>query len=235
MVPLDARHALERIAEALPSLKLLARGAEAEVRLGEFMGLRAVFKVRVRKLYMHPMLDESLRYRRTRREARVMVAARGAGARVPMVYAVLPSLGLLVMEYVEGVRLKEYFDSDPEAGVRLSREAGRLLALIHSAGVVHGDYTTSNLIVARDGLYIIDFGLADFDSSLEERATDLHLYRRSLESAHARYAGDAYRAFVEGYASAARDWRPVVERAEEIRLRGRYVEARRRSVWARLG
>ena len=235
MVPLDAGHALEGIARALPRLQLLARGAEAEVRLGEFMGLRAVFKVRVRKEYMHPRLDEILRSRRTRREARVLLASRRAGARVPMVYAVFPSLGLLVMEYVEGVRFKEYFNSNPEAGVRLSREAGRLLALIHSAGVVHGDYTTSNLILARDGLYAIDFGLADFDSSVEERATDLHLYRRSLESAHARYARDAYESFVSGYAEVAPDWRDIVERAEEIRLRGRYVEARRKSVWARLG
>jgi TP53 regulating kinase-like protein len=231
MVPLASRLLAENVAK----LPLLARGAEAEVRLGVFMGLRAVYKVRVRKEYMHPRLDEVLRARRTRREARVIAAARAAGARVPAVYAVFPSAGLIVMEYVEGRRLKEVFDGDPVLGVGLSREAGRILGLIHSAGVVHGDYTTSNLIYTGEALYAIDFGLADFSESVEERAVDVHLYRRSLESAHARHAPEAFEEFRRGYAETAPNPGDVLRRAEEIRLRGRYVEARKRSVWARMG
>lgn len=231
MVPV-ASGALAGFASKLP---LIARGAEAEVRLGYFMGLRAVYKVRVRKEYMHPKLDALLRSRRTRREARVMVAAKSAGASVPRVYAVFPTAGLIVMEYIEGPRLKDVFTRDPGLGIRLSREAGRILGLIHSAGVVHGDYTTSNLIYTGDSLYAIDFGLADFSESVEERAVDVHLYRRSLESAHARHAAKAFKEFREGYAETAPSPGEVLARAEEIRLRGRYVEARRRSVWARMG
>lgn len=223
------------LVEAASALPLIARGAEAEVRVGDFMGLRAVYKLRVPKAYMHPSLDETLRAWRTRREARVITAARAAGARVPVVYAVFPSAGLIVMEYIEGPRLREVFDYDPALGVRLSGEAGSILGLIHSAGVVHGDYTTSNLIYTGGALYAIDFGLADFSESVEERAVDVHLYRRSLESAHARYAAEAFEEFRRGYSRTAPDAGRVMERAEEIRLRGRYVEARRRSVWAGLG
>ncbi|WP_460124564.1 Kae1-associated kinase Bud32 [Stetteria hydrogenophila] len=223
------------LAGSASRLPLVARGAEAEIHVGAFMGLRAVYKLRVPKGYMHPRLDASLRLRRTRREARVMIAARRAGARVPRVYAVFPAAGLVVMEYLEGPTLREVFNRDPGLGVSLSREAGRILGLIHRAGVVHGDYTTSNLVQTERGLYAIDFGLADFSESLEERAVDIHLYRRSLESAHASHAPQAFKEFTEGYRETAPNPGEVLERAEEIRLRGRYVEARRRSVWARMG
>lgn len=223
------------LVESTAGLPLLARGAEAEIRVGLFMGFKAVYKVRVRKEYMHPRLDETLRARRTRREARVIAAARAAGASVPRIYAIFPAAGLIVMEYIEGRRLKEVFDDSPRLGVSLSREAGRILGLIHAAGVVHGDYTTSNLIYTGDTLYAIDFGLADFSESVEERAVDVHLYRRSLESAHARYAVEAFEEFTRGYTETAPNPGDVLGRADEIRLRGRYVEARRRSVWARMG
>ncbi len=223
------------LAETVARLPLLARGAEAEIRVGSFMGFKAVYKVRVRKEYMHPRLDVTLRARRTRREARVIAAAKAAGARVPRIYAIFPTVGLIVMEYVEGRRLKEVFEDDPKLGVSLSRKAGRILGLIHAAGVVHGDYTTSNLIYTGSALYAIDFGLADFSKSIEERAVDVHIYRRSLESAHARYAVEAFEEFRRGYKETAPNPGDVLSRAEEIRLRGRYVEARRRSVWARMG
>ena len=225
-----------RILAYVERLRLLGRGAEAEVGLGSFAGLPAVYKVRKPKPYMHPRLAQDLVFKRTRKEAKAISRVRRAGVRVPAVYAVLPDVGVIVLEYVEGRRLRDLFDVDPDEAIRHVATAGRYLALMHKAGVAHGDYTTSNMIV-RDGfLYVIDFGLADFTVSIEERATDVHLFRRSLESAHARWARRAYEEFARAYVSElGSEGRRVLDRAEEIRLRGRYVEERRKSVWARVG
>ncbi|GBF08783.1 putative protein kinase [Aeropyrum pernix] len=219
-------------AARLEELPLLKRGAEAEIRLGEFMGLRAVFKARVRKPYMHPRLAERLVRLRTRREARVIAAARAAGVSAPALLAVFPSLGLIVMEYVEGPLLKDVIDQRGLGAGGLVEEAGYNLGLLHRAGVVHGDPTTSNYIVRGGGVVLIDYGLAEFSSSVEDRAVDLHLFRRAVESTHAPLAGELYRLYTRGYLRAVGErGGEVLRRAEEIRLRGRYVRERRRSVW----
>jgi len=223
----------ERLVEALTGLPLIKRGAESEIRVGSFLGFKAVYKVRVRKPYMHPRLAERLVKARTRREAKVMAAALGAGVRAPLLLAVLPSAGVIVMEYVEGRLLKDVLASAGRGeAVGLAREAGVLLGRLHSAGIVHGDPTTSNFIVSPGGLVLIDYGLAEFSVHVEERAVDLHLFRRAVEATHASLARDLYEAMLEGYRKVMGvEGERVAERAEEIRLRGRYVEERRRSVW----
>ncbi|MDQ7038836.1 MAG: Kae1-associated kinase Bud32 [Aquificota bacterium] len=228
MVSLDP----ERIISWVRQLELIKRGAESEIRLGSFMGLPAVYKLRVRKPYMHPELAERLSRARTRREAKVMAEARLAGVDAPRLYAVILSAGLIVMEYVEGRLLKEVIGV--YSGWRsLVRRAGERLATLHKAGIVHGDPTTSNFIVSNGRLVMIDFGLSAFTEDLEERAVDVHLFRRALEASHAAYAEEAFNLFVEGYTSVlGSPGVEVVKRASEIALRGRYVEARRRSVWA---
>ena len=222
---------LDGFSRSLAGLPLLARGAESELRLGSYFGIPAVFKYRRPKPYMDPALDSRLRRHRTLREARVIIEARRAGVRAPRILAVFPWMHVLVMEYIEGPRLKESISAaqDPCA---LSREAGGLLGLLHKAGIAHGDPTTSNFIVSSRGLYIIDFGLSDFSRSTEDFAVDIHLFRRAVEATHASLASALYECFVQGYSAAAGDLaREVLDRAEEIRLRGRYVEERRRSVW----
>ena len=229
MVSFDA----ERLVEWVRSLELVKRGAESEIRVGHFMGLEAVFKLRVPKPYMDPQLDLDLRSFRTRREAKAMAAAIRGGVRAPRVYAVFPSAGLIVMERIKGPLLKEYLHRGRGYG-SLLREAGSMLARLHMAGLVHGDPTTSNYIVAESGeLYLIDYGLSSFSTSVEDRAVDIHLFRRALESTHATIAQEAFSEFLDGYKRImGEEAGKVEERAEEIRLRGRYVE-KRRTVWGR--
>jgi len=231
VVPEDPwRLIVDKLEEAVASLPLMARGAESELRRGLYAGVRAVFKVRRKKAYMDPVLDEDLRRQRTLKESRILVSALAAGARVPRVLAVYPRLGIIVMELVDGPRLKEALEEGSNY-CGLAREAGRLVGTLHEAGIAHGDPTTSNFIVSRTGLYIIDFGLAEFTSDVEDMAVDLHLFRRAAESTHSSIAGSLYECFLEGYRAARREQaEPVIKRAEEIKLRGRYVEERR-TVW----
>lgn len=229
MVSMDAG----KVVEWARRQRLIKRGAESEIRVGEFLGLKAVFKIRVKKPYMHPALAERLVKARTKREAKALSAARKSGVRAPLLYLVLPSAGLIIMEYVEGTLLKDYVGR--EGWLDYFVEAGEHLGRLHSAGIVHGDPTTSNYIVSGGRLYLIDYGLASFTSDLEERAVDIHLFRRALEATHAEVAGEAFKAFIEGYRNVmGGEAVKVEERAREIALRGRYVEARR-SVWGPLG
>jgi len=100
------------------------------------MGLRAIYKLRVRKAYMDPALDSRLRAQRTLKEAKVLSLARERGVRVPRLYAVFTSMGLIVMEYVEGPTLKEVVGSP--SWQALAEDAGLQLGLLHAAGIVHG-------------------------------------------------------------------------------------------------
>lgn len=230
MVPLDP----VSFEEWVRGLKLLKRGAESEVRLGEYMGRPSVFKLRVVKPYMDRRLGEMLASQRTIKEASIIAHALKLGVPAPMLYAVYPSLRLIVMEYIEGPTLKDVLSAGGAGGSGASMlvEAGRILARLHSSGIAHGDPTTSNYIAGGEGLVLIDYGLSEYSTDVEDMAVDVHLFRRSVESTHASIAGEAFKLFARGYsAEYGEGSERVFSRAEEIRLRGRYVEERRRTVW----
>ncbi|MEM1873415.1 MAG: Kae1-associated kinase Bud32 [Acidilobaceae archaeon] len=216
------------------TLPLLKRGAESEIRVGDFAGIKAVFKIRFRKNYMDPLLANELISKRTRKEAKVIAYARSKGVPAPSLLAVFPSVGVIVLEYIEGVKLKDLIDVSLEESSLHMFEAGRILGRLHSIGVAHGDPTTSNLIVSKrdNSLKIIDFGLSEFTKDVEDLAVDIHLFRRALESTHALYAKKLIAAFEDGYRDAfGVEAEKMLARADDIRRRGRYVEERRRAVW----
>jgi TP53 regulating kinase-like protein len=88
------------------------------------------------------------------------------------------------------------------------------------------------MILAKDGrLYFVDFGLGEYNPSVEARGVDLHLLKRALQSVHFRIVEEAYREVLRGYRSEFGERaREVIERAEEIERRGRYVEKEER-IW----
>lgn len=220
------------VEEVVGGTSLIARGAESELRLGLFFGRKAVFKLRLPKPYMDPVLDARLRRSRTVREAKVIATAFEGGVPVPGLYSVLPSAGLIVMEYVEGPQLKTALNQGTLDPSRSGYDAGVILGRLHDLGIVHGDPTTSNYIVSGRGLVLVDYGLSEFSSSIEDRAVDIHLFKRAVESTHAAIMSELYDGFLQGYSEVlGYTSRQVVERVEEIELRGRYVEERRKSVW----
>ena len=117
---------------------------------------------------------------------------------------------------------------------KIARCLGENIAKLHLAGIAHGDVTTSNVIVSGDTPFIVDFGLAKKTRDVREHAIDIHLFLRSLESTHPEHCDCVYQAFIEGYRSVAGDYVDrVLAKVDEIRLMGRYVEARRqRAVWS---
>ncbi|NMA11031.1 MAG: Kae1-associated kinase Bud32, partial [Methanomicrobiales archaeon] len=122
----------------------------------------------------------------------------------------------IVMERVKGEVLK--YVTAPET-IRLAGEAvGRL----HGTGIVHGDLTTSNMIVRDGQCVLIDFGLASTSSEVESRGVDLHVFFQTLESTTENFE-ELKAAFIRGYAGAFPEADEVLAREHEVELRGRYL------------
>jgi N6-L-threonylcarbamoyladenine synthase/protein kinase Bud32 len=178
------------------------------------IGEENVVKRRMSKRYRNPGLDRRLIAERTRAEARLIAAARQAGVPTPVIRDI--TADTIVMERVRGEVLK--YVAAPE-NIRLAGEAvGRL----HGAGIVHGDLTTSNMIVRGDQCVLIDFGLASTSSEVESRGVDLHVFFQTLESTTENFE-ELKGAFVEGYAGVFPGADEALAREHEVELRGRYL------------
>lgn len=201
---------------------LVYRGAEAEVVRTEWHGRDAILKRRTAKPYRHPDIDRRLRVARTKEEALLFRAAREAGVAVPGLFDVDMEECALTMEFVPGPMLKAALNEGSDERRRaLARAFGRSVAALHVAGMVHGDLTTSNVLVDGDRLVFIDFGLGGKTTEDEDRGVDLHLLMEAMESTHAAHH-DLYGVVVEGYREVA-PFAPAVEKVvKEIVRRGRY-------------
>jgi len=209
-----------------PQGRLLYRGAEADIVSGTWRGLAAVYKVRRPLPYRLAELDIAIRHQRTLHEAELVHSARKAGVSVPRLYYIDAPNTTLVMEYVEGERLKELVSSAPdeEAG-KLFGVLGRDVARLHSAGITHGDLTTANVIVRDGELVFIDFGLSNHSSKLEDHAVDLRLIKETLIGAHPSISSIALERLFEGYSSeaGAKRTKAVTKQLKNIERRGRYA------------
>ena len=210
---------------------LIKKGAEANLYLVEWHGRKVVMKKRVPKEYRPSQLDLQIRNYRTVHEPQLMHEAKEAGVPTPLIYLIDVEHAIIIMEHVVGKQIKQLLGEVTEReGHQLCFQIGCLIGLLHKHGLVHGDLTTSNMILGRDGnVYFVDFGLGEKTAELEARAVDLHLMKRALQSTHYEFADDCMRCVVEGYASTvgAESSNEVAEKIGMIERRGRYVAERK--------
>jgi serine/threonine protein kinase len=85
-----------------------------------------------------------------------------------------PEVGLyLVFEYVEGPTLRERLGDGPLPPAQIARmalELGEALTHAHEAGVVHRDVKPENVLLAKTGAKVTDFGIARIPDSTLTRA-----------------------------------------------------------------
>ena len=209
-----------------PEVKLLYRGAEADIIRGEWQGLEAVFKVRKPLPYRLPVLDEAIRRQRTIHEAEMMHAAKIAGVRTPHLYSVDVPNSTIIMEFIPGERVKDLINELPKEDLKkLFTSFGHDVGSLHLAGIMHGDLTTANVVASNGGLVFIDFGLAVRASRIEDRAVDLRLIKETLVGAHSESASAAIGAVMDGYASVVgpAKFRSTIRQLQGIERRGRYA------------
>ncbi len=200
---------------------LLRRGAEAEVVRGEWQHRPAVFKTRLPKTYRHPSLDQALRVSRMKTEARLLSEARHLGIPVPPMYDLDLHEATMTLAYLEGPTLAEFIRSGAPEANDMCRALGTYLGRLHRAKVVHGDLTTSNMIVQGSRLHLLDFSLGGRGADLEAMGVDLHLMRESFNSAHPGRE-ELWSAFFEGYGEANPGAEEVLAKVKAIEARGRY-------------
>ena len=202
---------------------LVKRGAEAELRRTEFLGRPAIEKYRTPKAYRLEALDDALRGSRIRHEARLMTEARAAGVAVPILYDINLVENKIIMEFIDGPTAKDVLDQGGPAATKVARAMGQIVGRLHRAGIIHGDLTTSNMILRNGRIVMIDFSLGGKDDGVEARGVDLHLLKEALGSAHARaasYYREALRGYRETMGKAAEE---VIAKVKEIESRGRYT------------
>lgn len=213
----------------MENMTLIKKGAEAELYRQIWMGRDAVLKRRIKKTYRNPDLDIYIRTTRTSLEAKLLSEARHFGVPTPIVYYLDLKNTEIIMSYIPGPPLKKIIPKmDRNSLEETFALVGRLVGLLHKCGIVHGDLTTSNMLLKGEMLFLIDFGLGDHTLDLEARGVDIHLMRRALESSHHEVSKWAYDGFISGYETIMGDaTKDVLRRVGEIRRRGRYVEGGR--------
>ncbi len=198
-------------------------GAEARLDSATWMGRGVVLKQRVIKSYRHPTLDRSLQTFRIKNEVRLMLEARKAGVSVPIIYSVDLAENRIVMEEIQGMRVKDALENLPKEGAEeVCRNIGKIAARLHANDIVHGDLTTSNMLLENDRIVVIDFSLGSKTSELEDKGVDMHLLEEAFHSAHYRRS-ELYDAVKDSYVRAYPAGVAVLKKVEEIEKRGRYT------------
>ncbi|KAL0243936.1 EKC/KEOPS complex subunit BUD32 [Cryptococcus tetragattii IND107] len=111
----------------------------------------------------------------------------------------------------------------------LMRSIGAALARLHKTMIIHGDLTTSNMMVrltpGGPGPYeivLIDFGLSFQAQFPENYAVDLYVLERAFASTHPR-SEKLYAGVLETYAEGLgeKKWKPIQIKLKDVRRRGR--------------
>jgi TP53 regulating kinase-like protein len=219
--------------DKVASQKLLKKGAEASLFLASWHGRRVIVKARFPKKYRPAELDAKIRGYRTAHEPQLMHEAKKAGVPTPTIFLVDMKNAAITMEFVEGKQVKQLLAKvSKKERQELCVKIGELIGKMHKHGVIHGDLTTSNMILSgEDKIFLVDFGLGEKNTELEARGVDLHLMKRALQSTHYQFAEECFRNVMTGYSAVlgGADAEKVFEKIREIERRGRYVDERKQA------
>ncbi|MBN1896935.1 MAG: Kae1-associated serine/threonine protein kinase [Candidatus Aenigmarchaeota archaeon] len=196
---------------------IIQRGAEAVIyREGSH-----IIKERVKKGYRIPAIDDEIRKRRTKLEARLLEKARRSGVTTPN--AEIKDSYVIKMDYIDGDKVKEKLNGMPKSmQEKVARKIGEAVASLHAADIVHGDLTTSNMILKGNDLYLIDFGLGKVSHKVEDKATDLFLLYEAIISTHYEISEQMWKTIINTYMLKYSTAPEVMTRFERIGQRRRY-------------
>ncbi|MDH3365515.1 MAG: KEOPS complex kinase/ATPase Bud32 [Thermoplasmata archaeon] len=197
-------------------------GAEARLDSARWMDRDVVVKQRVVKGYRHPTLDRSLQSFRIKNEAKLMIEARKVGIPVPIIYSLDFEGNKIVMEEVPGMRVKDALQDPSVDGDGVCRRIGEIAGKLHANDIVHGDLTTSNMLLDGDRIVLIDFSLGQKSSELEDKGVDMHLLEEAFHSAH-HSRSELYAIVKDAYAGTYAGGLDVLKKVKEIEKRGRYT------------
>ena len=204
------------------SMKLLKKGAEGDIFLTSWNKKKAILKARKKKDYRNESLDKRIRKQRTIRECEIISKVKSFGISTPLIYNMDTKNCTILMQYIVGTLVNELSESKL---IKSCIEIGKIVGTMHKNGIMHGDLTTSNFILTKEKMFILDFGLANKTNKPEDHAVDLRLLKEILNSAHAKIMNKAWSNFLKGYKSTVGPSRfsKVTNLVKIIESRGRYA------------
>lgn len=152
------------------------------------------------------------------------------GILVPVVYFVdFSSHCIFLEEIVDSCTVREHIASatcsDQELE-QLVERIGQILAKMHDEDVIHGDLTTSNILL-RPGqededsqLFVIDFGLSYSSTLPEDKGVDLYVLEKAFLSTHPN-TEKLFEKLLKSYVASSNKSSAVIRKLDEVRLRGR--------------
>jgi TP53 regulating kinase-like protein len=243
--------------------KIIQQGAEAKIFLTKSNALthpnnkkdksqQIVIKARTPKHYRIPELDNQIRKRRTKSEAKILEKA-GKIINIPSLIKFIdykpnstgnPAEYSIKMEYIEGKKLSEHLDKfELKKQKNIMKIIGESIAKLHKNEIIHGDLTTSNMILKEEKMispkqklkgralretvgvvYFIDFGLGFISRKNEDKAVDLHLLKQALEAKHFKNWITLFKEVSKSYEKTLgkEESKKVFERITTVERRGRY-------------
>jgi len=204
-------------------MKLVKKGAEADLYQTKWQNSKAILKIRKIKKYRSSLLDSKIRKQRTIKESQMLSLVKSYGVSTPLVYFVNLEKTSITMQEIPGTPVHDL----PESKIiELSKDIGKLVGTLHKNGIMHGDLTTSNFILFQKIVFIIDFGLSQISIKPEDHAVDLRLIKEILNSAHAKIMTSSWKNFLIGYKSVVGStyYTKITKLVSDIENRGRYAQ-----------
>lgn len=197
--------------------KIIQQGAEAII----IKEVNTIIKKRIPKLYRIPEIDEKIRKLRTRSEAKLLKKASEI-IFTPRSIKSDEKTKEIIMDFVDGKKLSEHLDNFPlKKQKQIAKQIGENIAKLHQKNIIHGDLTTSNMILKNEKVYFIDFGLGYISSKFEDKAVDLHLLKQALEAKHFKNWETLLKEVFKGYKTYS-EFQSVFDRLKKVEKRGRY-------------
>ncbi|KAM4582720.1 EKC/KEOPS complex subunit TP53RK [Fundulus diaphanus] len=222
------------IPQFLSTAELIKQGAEARLYRADFLGKPTIIKERFHKCYRHPELQDKLNYRRTVHEVRSILRCRRAGISAPVVYFVDYKYHCIFLEEIIcSLTLRDHINSIQQCNpcadqslYKLAERIGQILAKMHNENVIHGDLTTSNMLLrhrpedTEPELVLIDFGLSYISALPEDKGVDLFVLEKAFLSTHPN-TDMLFKKLLKSYTATSKMSAAVIKKLDEVRLRGR--------------
>lgn len=201
--------------------KIIKQGAEAVLIKKD----NQIIKRRIRKSYRIPQLDEKIRKRRTKSEGKLIEKASEL-IPIPEIIKIDEKTKEISMKFIKGKLLSENLNELPFAKQKqLCKEIGKNTGRLHKKNIIHGDLTTSNIILSdpKKEIYFIDFGLGFISHKLEDKAVDLHLLKQAFQANHYENWEELFEEIKKGYSAENKEEaEKIFQRIKAVEKRGRY-------------
>ena len=211
----------------LPS-NILAKGAESDILEKSYLGEDAILKKRVPKSYRVKEIDTKIRKMRTKSESKLISDIKSCGVKSPVLFDVNLEDESILMEKIHGNLVKDIMDSlSSDDRFNLAKKIGYNIGLMHNKDIIHGDITSSNMMVDDEGNFVfLDFGLGSYSDLVEDKATDLLVLKKSFQSIDYEIANETFNWILDGYIDSYDDdlnKNMILNKIKEIESRGRYT------------